>query len=165
MTPAPEECLNIQRAGAVSSPATKRMTITRHRLFRVAVFGVGAALAGCAGPAALRAPQDTTKFTVENTERFLALDAATEAVISCTGLQERSLDDGRLEVVANLRNSGAAAVRVRVQCIFLDDQGQPVVLDPPWDSVAIASGATEVVRFTAPKTAARRYSIRVRIAR
>jgi len=141
------------------------MTKTRHRLFRVAAFGVGAALAGCAGPAALRAPQDTTKFTVENTERFLALDAATEAVISCTGLQERSLDDGRLEVVANLRNSGGSAVRVRVQCVFLDDQGQPVVLDTPWESVAIASGATEVVRFTAPKTAARRYSIRVRIVR
>jgi len=129
----------------------------------VAALAAGLALAGCAGPAALRGPQDTTKFTVENTDRFLALDAATEAVISCTGLQERLLDDGRIEVVANLRNSGATAVSVRVQCVFLDDQGQPVTVDTPWQTVGIGNGATEVVRFTAPSPKVHRYSIRVRI--
>jgi uncharacterized protein YcfL len=111
------------------------------------------------------APQDTTKFTVENTDRFLALDAATEAAISCTGLQERSLPDGRLEVVANLRNSSAGAVRVHVQCVFLDEQSLPLRAESPWQRLSISNGTTEVVRFTAPSADAKKYSIRVRADR
>jgi hypothetical protein len=140
------------------------MTLRRSSLSFLAAASLAAVLAGCAGAPETRAPQDSTKFTVENTDRFLALDAATEAVISCTGLQERLLADGRLEVVANLRNSGTSAAKVRVQCVFLDNEGQPLNVDPPSQSVALAAGATEVVRFTAPSAAAKRYSIRVRAA-
>jgi uncharacterized protein YcfL len=121
--------------------------------------------AGCASVPAPQAPQDSTKFTVENTVRFVALDASTEAVISCTGLQERALADGRLEVVANLKNSDTKTARVNVQCVFLDEQGLPVAGDAPWEVFAIAADSTEVVRFTAPVLTARKYSIRVRSAR
>ncbi len=130
-----------------------------------AACGAFALAAGCASVPAPQAPQDTTKFTVENTVRFVALDAATEAVISCTGLQERALADGRLEVVANLKNSGATAVRVNVQCVFLDEQGLPVGGESSWELFPIAADSTEVVRFTAPVLTARKYSIRVRSAR
>jgi hypothetical protein len=108
---------------------------------------------------------DTTKFTVENTLRFVALDAPTEAVVSCTGLQERALGDGRLEVVANLKNSDTKPVKVLVQCVFLDGQGLPISADAPWQTLAISADSTEVVRFTAPILAAKKYSIRVRRAR
>jgi uncharacterized protein YcfL len=137
----------------------------RHTLFPLAACCALALAAGCASVPAPQAPQDTTKFTVENTERFVALDAASEAVISCTGLQERALGDGRLEVVANLKNSGAKAVRVNVQCVFLDEQGLPVGGESPWELFAISADSTEVVRFTAPVLTARKYSIRVRSAR
>jgi uncharacterized protein YcfL len=132
----------------------------RHPIFVLAAC----ALAGCATAPAPQAPQDTTKFTVENTDRFAVLDSATEAVVSCTGLQERTLGDGRLEVVANLRNSDAAPVRVQVQCEFLDAEGAPVGAEAPWLAVAISGASTEVVRFTAPAVAARKYAIRVRRA-
>jgi uncharacterized protein YcfL len=122
-------------------------------------------LAGCASVATRQAPQDTTKFTVGNTVRFVALDASTEAVISCTGLGERALGDGRLEVVANLMNSDAKSVRIDVQCVFLDEQGLPVGGEAGWEVLAISAGSTEVVRFTAPMLTARKYSIRVRAAR
>jgi hypothetical protein len=121
-----------------------------------------ALLAGCGTAPIAGGPQDTTKFTVENTDRFIALDSATEAAVSCTGLQERSLPDRRLEVVANLRNSGEGAARIQVQCMFLDEQGLPTGASAPWKAVTIASGATEVMRFTAPSTDATKYSIRVR---
>jgi uncharacterized protein YcfL len=121
-----------------------------------------ALLAGCESVPAPQAPQDTTKFTVGNTVRFAALDSATEAVISCTGLQERALADGRLEVVANLRNSGASPVKVLVQCVFLGEAGLPVGAEPRWQALAIAADSTEVMRFTAPDLSARKYSIRVR---
>jgi hypothetical protein len=138
---------------------------TRHTLSLLAACCALALLAGCASVPAPQAPQDTTKFTVENTVRFVALDAATEAVISCTGLQERALGDGRLEVVANLKNSGAKTERVNVQCVFLDEQGLPVGGDAPWEALTISADSTEVVRFTAPVLTARKYSIRVRSAR
>jgi uncharacterized protein YcfL len=121
-----------------------------------------ALLGGCASVPAPQAPQDSTKFTVENTMRFVALDAATEAVVSCTGLQERALGDGRLEVVANLKNSDNKPVNVLVQCVFLDEQGLPVGPESGWRTLAIGPDSTEVMRFTAPVLAARKYSIRVR---
>jgi hypothetical protein len=124
-----------------------------------------ALLAGCGTEPAPQAPMDTTKFTVENTLRFVALDSATEAVVSCTGLQERALGDGRLEVVANLKNSDTKPVRVLVQCLFLDDQGLPIGAEAPWQALAISADSTEVMRFTAPVLAAKKYSIRVRRAR
>ncbi len=129
------------------------------------LLAAACALAGCASAPAPQAPQDTTKFTVENTDRFAVLDSATEAVVSCTGLQERTLGDGRLEVVANLKNSGANPVQVQVQCEFIDGEGMPLSPDAPWQLLAISGNSTEVVRFTAPATVAKKYAIRVRRAR
>ena len=95
----------------------------------------------------------------------MALDAAAEAAVSCTGLQERALGDGRLEVIANLKNGGTTPVHVRVQCAFLDGQGLPVETEAPWQPLDISPDSTEVMRFTAPVLAAKRYVIRVRSAR
>jgi uncharacterized protein YcfL len=153
------------RAGAVTTHTYKTTMTTRPILSPFAACCALALAAGCSSVPAPQAPQDTTKFTVENTVRFVALDASTEAVISCTGLQERALADGRLEVVANLKNSDAKTVRVNVQCVFLDEQGLPVVSESPWAVFVISADSTEVVRFTAPVLTARKYSIRVRSAR
>lgn len=144
---------------------TRTLMTTRHILSALSAGCALALLAGCASEPAPQAPQDTTKFTVENTVRFVALDAATEASISCTGLQERALEDGRLEVVANLKNSGTTTEKINVQCVFLDEQGLPVAGEAPWEKFAISADSTEVVRFTAPVLTARKYSIRVRSAR
>jgi hypothetical protein len=143
------------------------MTTLRQRLSLCAALCAVSLLSGCVAVITTGngGPQDTTKFTVENTDRFLALDAATEAAISCTGLQERSLPDGRLEVVANLRNSGAGAAKVHVQCVFLDEQSLPLRAEAPWQGLSISNGTTEVVRFTAPSPEAKKYSIRVRADR
>ena len=129
-----------------------------------ALCGLGC-LAGCATSPATQAPRDSTKFTVENTDRFAALDAATGAAVNCTGLQERTLGDGRLEVIANVKNRGSAPARLQIQCLFLDDDGAPVGAEGPWQALAIAGDSTEVVRFTAPDAAAKKYAIRVRRAR
>jgi hypothetical protein len=128
-------------------------------------FLLAAALGALAGCAAAPSPQATTKFTVENTDRFAVLDSATEAVVSCTGLQERTLGDGRLEVVANLKNSDSNPVRVQVQCEFLDGDGAGLGGAVSWQALSIGGDSTEVVRFTAHDLSARRYAIRVRRAR
>jgi hypothetical protein len=127
----------------------------------LAALCMAAAVSGCAYIGPCKPPQETTKFTVGNTERFVALDSVAEAAVSCTGLQERTLADGKLDVVANVKNLGPAAVNVEISCDFLDENGTPAG-ERPWRTISIAGNATEVVRFTAPSTAARRYSIRVR---
>jgi hypothetical protein len=136
---------------------------TRCTLSLAALLCGLACLTGCAGTSATQGPQDTTKFTVENTDRFVALDAATQADVGCTGLQERTLDDGRLEVVANIRDLVDQPVKVQIQCVFTLDRETPVG-EGPWQELSIGAGATEVVRFTSPDTTSVKYTIRVRRA-
>ncbi|HEY5078992.1 MAG TPA: hypothetical protein VII43_04070 [Opitutaceae bacterium] len=138
---------------------------TRHLIALAASAWGLAALSGCAGPGGAQAPQDTTKFTVGNTERFAALDAATQEDISCTGLQERTLGDGRLEIVASLRNRGDKPMRLQVQCLFLDARGLPIGDAGQWELLQVGAGSTEVERFTAAVAGEGRYAIRVRSAR
>ncbi len=138
---------------------------TRQHVPLLAALCALAGLCACGTVPAPQAPLETTKFTVENTDRFVALDPAAEAAVGCTGLQERTLGDGRLEIVANLRNSAAAPERVLVQCVFVDALGVEVGAGAPWQPLSIAGGSTEVMRFTASDATARRYVIRVRTAR
>jgi hypothetical protein len=121
-----------------------------------------AALAACSVAPEESAPQDSTKFTVENTDQFAALDPAAEAAVKCTGLQERMLGDGRIEVVANVKNRGSEPAKVRVQCQFLDDQGEPTEPAAQWQALSIAGDSTAVVRFTSSNASAKRYAIRAR---
>jgi hypothetical protein len=137
------------------------MNPRRSVLLLTALCSLGA-LPGCATGSG--EPEDTTKFTIENTDQFSALDPDTEAAVKCTGLQERLLGDGRLEVVANVKNRGNQPVTVEIRCVFLNDQ---VILVGPvghWQTLALAADATEVVRFTASDVAAKRYAIQVRKA-
>ena len=50
-----------------------------------------AVCAGCVSETGPFAPQDTTKFTLENTDRFVLLDQPAQYSVTCTGLQERVL--------------------------------------------------------------------------
>jgi hypothetical protein len=138
---------------------------TRHSISLLSALCCLEMMAGCGTAPATQAPVDSTKFTVENTDRFLVLDAATEAAVNCTGLQERTLGDGRLEVIANVKNRDSGPTRVQIQCVFLDDQGTPVGAMDSWQVLALAGDSTEVVRFTAPDAVAKRYAIRARKAR
>jgi hypothetical protein len=140
--------------------------MTLKQIFPVLVAGLGvAALAGCVAPPRAVAPQDSTKFSVENTDRFVPLDAASQTWVSCTGLQERTLADGRLEVVTDVKNRVQAFVRVEVQCVFSDDQGASTGEMTPWRIVNLPVDSTEAVRFVAPNPAMKKYSIRVRAIR
>ena len=127
-----------------------------------------AALALCAGcmsqPGPLP-PLDTTKFTLENTEKFVLLDQPTQYSVTCTGLQERPLGDGRLEVVANVKNRESRRIEVQVNCVFKDEQGFSTGDETPWQTLILSENSTEAVRFTAMNAQAKRYTVRVRQAR
>ncbi len=134
--------------------------------FVLPVLVLGLALfAGCVSTPGPFAPQDTTKFTLENTDRFVLLDQPTQYSVTCTGLQERMLGDGRLEVVANVKNRENRRIEVQINCVFKDDQGFSTGDETPFQTLILAEYATEAVRFTAANTSAKRYTVRVRQAR
>jgi len=122
-----------------------------------------ALLAGCASQPASTAPQDTTKYTLENTENFELLGKAAQESVACTGLQPRVLADGRLEeVVASVKNRADRRLRIQVNCVFKDASGFSIGDETPFQTVELAANATEAVRFTAKDTLAKKYTIRVR---
>jgi hypothetical protein len=133
--------------------------------FVFAVVAAGFAFqAGCASDRASLGPQDNTKYTLENTDKFVLLDQPQQIYVSCTGLQERILPDGRLEVVANLKNRENRPLRVQAECVFRDAQGFSTGDTSPAQVLALAKYATETVRFTARNTLAKKYTVRVRQA-
>jgi len=121
-------------------------------------------LAGCSTPGPYTA-QDTTKYTIENTEKFVLLDEAAQHSVTCTGLQERILSDGRLEVVANVKNRENRRIQVQIQCVFKDEQSMSTGDETPWQTLILSEYSTEAQRFTAANTQAKKYTIRVRQAR
>ena len=124
-----------------------------------------ALFAGCATEPGPYTAQDTTKYTVENTENFVLLDKPAQISVTCTGLQQRLLPDGRLEVVANVKNREARRIQVQIQCVFKDEQRVSTGDETAWQTLILAENSTEAVRFTAMNPQAKTYEIRVRQAR
>ena len=131
-------------------------------LLAVAAFSL---LTGCATQTGPFAPLDTTKFTLENTDRFVLLDQPAQNSVTCTGLQEAPLTDGRLEVVANVKNRENRHIQVQINCVFKDAQGFSTGDETPWQTLILSEYSTEAVRFTAMNTQAKKYTVRVRQAR
>lgn len=121
--------------------------------------------AGCATQTGPYAPLDTTKFTLENTEKFVLLDQPAQHSVTCTGLQEQFLADGRLQVVANVKNRESRRIQVQVNCVFKDELGMSTGDETPFETLILSENATEAVRFVAMNPNARKYTVRVRQAR
>jgi hypothetical protein len=126
------------------------------------LVAAAACLTGCQTNPGTGAPLDTTKYTIESTDKFVLLDESLRTGVTCTGLQERILPDGRLEVVANVKNRGPQFLRVQLNCVFKDEQGLSVHDETPFRNLALAGNTTEAVLFNSANNLARRYTIQVR---
>ncbi|MHB8521107.1 MAG: putative periplasmic lipoprotein [Limisphaerales bacterium] len=109
-------------------------------------------------------PLNTTKYDLENKANFVDLDLAVQRSVTCTGIQERTLDDGRLELIANIRNREARRIQVQVNCVFKDALGFPTGDETPFENLILTENAQEGVHFVSMNTKAKRYTIRVREA-
>lgn len=121
--------------------------------------------AGCATEPGPYPPLDTMKYTLENTERFVLLDKPAQHSVTCTGLQQLTTGDGRLEVIANVKNRENRRIQVQINCVFKDEQGFSTGDETPWQTLILSEYSTEAVRFTAMNKQAKNYTIRVRQAR
>ncbi len=124
-----------------------------------------ALFSGCQTEPGPYLPQETTKYTLESTERFVVMDQRVQHSVTCTGLQEGMTADGRLEVAANIKNRENRRIQVQVSCAFKNDQGFTTGDESPWQTLILGENATETVRFTAMNNQAQRYTVRVRQAR
>jgi uncharacterized protein YcfL len=122
-------------------------------------------LAGCATEPGPFAPQDTTKYTLENTDSFILMDKQVQTSVTCTGIQPSNLPDGRLQLVANIKNRENRRIQVQVSCVFKNEQGFTTGDETPWQTLILGENTTEAVPFTSMNNQARKYTIRVRQAR
>ena len=145
---------------------TKRTAGLTKRPVSLLVLAAALGLSGgCAAPTGPLPPIDSTKFTLENTDRFVLLDQAAQYSVTCTGIQEIPLADGRLEVVANVKNRESRRIQVQVSCVFKDAQGFSTGDETPWNTLILSENATEAVRFSSTSPSAKKYTVRVRQAR
>jgi len=101
----------------------------------------------------------------ESTEPIVFLDPGVQYSVTSTGLpQARILEDGRLEVVAQLRNRENRRLEVQANCVFKDVNGVATDDESPFRTVILTENATEAVKFVSLNDKAKRFTIRVREA-
>jgi hypothetical protein len=109
-------------------------------------------------------PVNTTKYDLENNAKFVLLDPGAQRSVTTSGIQEKWLPDGRLQVTSNIRNRENRRIQVQVDCQFKDEQGFPID-ETPFQTLILTENAQQGVTFTAMNTQAKKYTIRVRQAR
>jgi uncharacterized protein YcfL len=109
-------------------------------------------------------PQNADKFNLEKSAKFVLLDPGAQRSVTCPGLQEGTLPDGRLRVRAQIRNRENRRIEVQVQCVFKDAQGFAIDTTS-FQTLILTENATEEVAFEAMNDQAKAYTVRVRQAR
>ena len=110
-------------------------------------------------------PEQSQTPAYENTERFVLLDPGVKYSITCSGINERALEDGRVEVTAQIRNRENRRIEVQANCVFKDAAGVSTNDETPFQTVILTENATEQVKFISVNNLAKKYTVRVRQAR
>jgi hypothetical protein len=132
-------------------------------LLLFAVAALGSVNSGChtGGP---YAPVNTNKYNYETTATFVDMDPGTQRSVSCSGIQRRTLPDGRMEVAANVLNLENRRLQVQISCVFKDEQGFEVD-STPWQTLILTENETKTERFPSANAQAKNFTIRIRQAR
>jgi hypothetical protein len=101
----------------------------------------------------------------EMMEKFVLLDPDLQYSITCVGLQEKWLDDGRLQVAVQIRNRENRRIEVQANCVFKDADRVSTGDDTPFQALILTENATETLKFTSTNDRAKKFTVRVRQAR
>lgn len=111
-------------------------------------------------------PQTIKTPPYESSQPVVLLDPGVQYSVTVTSQpQAKILEDGRLEVVVQLRNRENRRIEVQANCVFKDVNEVSTGDETPFQTVILTENATEQVRFVSMNNLARRYTIRVRQAR
>ncbi len=110
-------------------------------------------------------PEGVKTPAYEGREPVVLMDPGVQYSVTCVSLQEKILPDGRLEVIAHLRNRENRRIEVQANCVFKDQNGFSTGDETPFTMVILTENATEDARFVSMNNLAKKYTIRVRQAR
>lgn len=108
-------------------------------------------------------PEGDSLHNYESLATFVLLDDLTQGFVTQAGpTVEKRLEDGRLEVVAALRNRKDFPIRVQVNCVFKTYDGIATGDATPFQSVLLDPNETQSLRFVSFTPEADAYTVRVR---
>lgn len=122
-------------------------------------------VAGCARETGAHLPVNSELYRQETSSKVVLMDRGAQRSVTTAGVQERLLEDGRLEVRAILRNRESRRIQVQVQCVFKDQDGFGTGDETSWEDVILTENGQETLRFTSLNPLARTYTVRVRESR
>ena len=121
------------------------------------------ALTGCQHGGAYP-PENAIKYDHENKLPFVLMDSMVQRSVTSSGIQKQTLEDGRLRVVANVRNREARRIQVQISCVFKDESMVATGDETPWTNLILTESAQEAVEFVSMNDKAKNFTIRVRQA-
>ena len=101
----------------------------------------------------------------ETRDPVVLLDPGVQYSVTYSGVQSRTLEDGRLQVTVQLRNRENRRIEVQANCVFKDQNGFLAGDETPFQMVILTENATQDVTFTSMNDSAKRFTVRVRQAR
>ena len=126
--------------------------------------GVAGIATGCRTEGALPAQTVTGKgVTVENDEQFVLLDKALNGKLSFHNPISRRVDNGRLEIVVELRNRTREPLIVNLSTVFRDGEGVTLNDESAWQPVFLGPAQTQVYRVTSITEQAAYFTVRARL--
>lgn len=133
------------------------------QLILIPIVALTVALPGCHSGGAFEA-RNAQRYDLENKAPFALMDAQVQRSVTSSGIQKQTLEDGRLRVVANVRNREARRIQVQISCVFKDEGGAATGDETPWTNLTLTESAQEAVEFVSMNNKAKNFTIRVRQA-
>jgi predicted small secreted protein len=121
-------------------------------------------LAGCATGEGARTPVVKTQSAIENTSQYALMGPRVQRSIDFSSTQQKYLEDGRLEIITNVRNRENRRIEVQISCVFKDERNFSTGDETPWRTLILTENAQEAVNFTSMNNRAKNFTIRVREA-
>jgi hypothetical protein len=133
----------------------------------IAAGGTALLAAGCSssqdkGP---YLPQNPKTPAYEGREPVVLMDPGVQYSVTCSGVNESTLPDGRMQVVAHLRNRENRRIEVQANCTFKDQNSFSTGDETPFVTVILTENGTQDVTFVSANNQARKYTVHVRQAR
>lgn len=122
-----------------------------------------AALSGCTHGGAYEA-RNAQRYDLENKAPFALMDSMVQRSVTSSGIQKQTLEDGRLRVVANVRNREARRIQVQISCVFKDENMAATGDETPWTNLILTESSQEAVEFVSMNNKAKNFTVRVRQA-
>ncbi|MBP7142023.1 MAG: DUF1425 domain-containing protein [Opitutaceae bacterium] len=118
--------------------------------------------AGCRTVDTTGVTLNSSKYTLEQTERLQFVDPELQGAVTSTGIQHSTLADGRLQVVVNVHNRSKVPMEVQLSTAFKDAAGFSTLDETGWQTLELRQNSTEAVRFVSRQPGLRQFTIRVR---